>query len=131
MESGVASRPISDLQAYRDHLKVGFKSALFMRPVFEAARGGQRQIVFAEGEDERVLRAAHSMREQTIDTPILIGRPDIILQRARDYAIPINRRTTRSLTGRLRSVRRILRCVLRSNEAPWRHTRSRPCSHAN
>ena len=91
MESGVASRPISDLQAYRDHLESSvFKSALFMRPVFEAARGGQRQIVFAEGEDERVLRAAHSMREQTIDTPILIGRPDIILQRARDYAIPIN-----------------------------------------
>lgn len=91
MDSGVASRPISDLNAYREHLESSvFKSALFMRPVFEAARGAQRQIVFAEGEDERVLRAAHSIREQTIDTPILIGRPEVILQRARDYAIPIN-----------------------------------------
>ena len=91
MESGVATRPLDDLAAYEEKLKQNvFKSALLMRPVFEAARSAARRIVFAEGEDERVLRAAHSIREQTIDTPILIGRPEVILQRARDYAIPIN-----------------------------------------
>jgi malate dehydrogenase (oxaloacetate-decarboxylating)(NADP+) len=90
MRSGVATRPIEDLDAYKQHLETSiFRSALLMRPVFEASRTGQRHIVFAEGEDERVLRAAHSMREQTIDAPILIGRPDVILHKARQHGIPI------------------------------------------
>ncbi len=49
-----------------------------MRQVFEASRDSSRRIVFAEGEDERVLRAAHAMIEETVDTPILIGRPEVI-----------------------------------------------------
>ena len=52
-----------------------FKSALLMRPVFEAAATASRRIVFAEGEDERVLRAAQAILEETTETPILIGRP--------------------------------------------------------
>ncbi|GAB5445330.1 NADP-dependent malic enzyme [Gymnodinialimonas sp.] len=79
MESGVATRPIEDLDAYRAKLNQSvFKSALVMRPVFEAAATAKRQIVFAEGEDERVLRAAQAMVEETTDMPILIGRPEVI-----------------------------------------------------
>lgn len=79
MDSGVATRPIEDLDAYRATLNQSvFKSALVMRPVFEAAATAKRQIVFAEGEDERVLRAAQAMVEDTTDMPILIGRPEVI-----------------------------------------------------
>jgi malate dehydrogenase (oxaloacetate-decarboxylating)(NADP+) len=79
MDTGVATRPIADLDAYKNKLDGSvFKSALLMRPVFEAARARARRIVFAEGEDERVLRAAQAMVEETTERPILIGRPDVI-----------------------------------------------------
>ena len=79
MASGVATRPIADLDAYKTTLDGSvFKSALLMRPVFEAARAVARRIVFAEGEDERVLRAAQAMVEETTERPILIGRPEVI-----------------------------------------------------
>lgn len=79
METGVATRPISDLKAYRQKLDGSvFKSALLMRPVFQAARAAPRKIVFAEGEDERVLRCAQAVLEETTEKPILIGRPDVI-----------------------------------------------------
>ena len=90
METGVASRPIADLDAYRDRLDGSvFRSALIMRPVFEAARSATRKIVFAEGEDERVLRAANAMIEETTDVPILIGRPDVIERRLERAGLPI------------------------------------------
>ncbi|KIC50962.1 NADP-dependent malic enzyme [Tateyamaria sp. ANG-S1] len=79
METSVAQRPIADLDAYKTSLDGSvFKSALLMRPVFEAARAKARRIVFAEGEDERVLRAAQAMVEETTERPILIGRPEVI-----------------------------------------------------
>ncbi|MBV1894931.1 MAG: NADP-dependent malic enzyme [Rhodobacteraceae bacterium] len=82
MESGIAKRPIVDLEEYKEKLNESvFKSALLMRPVFEAARAASRRIVFAEGEDERVLRAAQAILEETTETPILIGRPEVITQR--------------------------------------------------
>ena len=82
MDTGVATRPIDDLEAYKHKLDGSvFKSALLMRPVFEAARSSPRKIVFAEGEDERVLRAAQAIIEETVETPILIGRPDVIQRR--------------------------------------------------
>jgi malate dehydrogenase (oxaloacetate-decarboxylating)(NADP+) len=82
METGVARRPIADLGAYRARLDGSvFRSAMLMKPVFEAARTGNRHIVFAEGEDERVLRTAQSMQQEGIDRPILIGRPEVIAQR--------------------------------------------------
>ncbi|RWR28896.1 NADP-dependent malic enzyme [Sinirhodobacter populi] len=81
-ETGVATRPIEDLDAYRRQLEGSvFKSAMIMRPVFEAAATVTRRIVFAEGEDERVLRAANAMIEETTDRPILIGRPEVIAAR--------------------------------------------------
>ncbi|MGI3211491.1 NADP-dependent malic enzyme [Roseovarius tibetensis] len=82
METGVAARPLADLEQYKADLDASvFKSALLMRPVFEAARSAERRIVFAEGEDERVLRAAQAIIEDTTEQPILIGRPDVIERR--------------------------------------------------
>jgi len=90
METGVATRPIEDMAAYRQALNGSvFKSALIMRPVFEASRLADRRIIFAEGEDERVLRAANAMLEETTDKPILIGRPDVIIARCERAGLPI------------------------------------------
>ena len=89
-ETGVATRPISDLAAYKAGLDgTVFRSALIMRPVFEAARSAKRRVVFAEGEDERVLRAAHAAMEETGDIPILIGRPEVISMRCERAGLPI------------------------------------------
>ncbi|PRZ45981.1 NADP-dependent malic enzyme [Tritonibacter scottomollicae] len=90
MKSGVAKRPIDDLGAYRAKLNQSvFKSALLMKPVFEAARAAARRIVFAEGEDERVLRAAQEILRETTETPILIGRPEVIESRAERLGLSI------------------------------------------
>ena len=90
METGVATRPIADIEAYREKLDGSvFKSALIMRPVFEAAAQVTRRIIFAEGEDERVLRAANAMLEETTDKPILIGRPEVIANRCERAGLPI------------------------------------------
>ena len=90
MASGVATRPLDDLDAYKRKLDGSvFRSALIMRPVFEAAATSERRIVFAEGEDERVLRAANAMLEETTDKPILIGRPEVVAMRAERAGLPI------------------------------------------
>ena len=90
MESGVATRPIADMDAYRRKLDGSvFRSTLIMRPVFEVARTVTRNIIFAEGEDERVLRAANAMIEEMTDKPILIGRPEVIEHRCERAGLPI------------------------------------------
>ncbi len=90
METGVATRPITDMAAYRRALDGSvFKSALIMKPVFDASALAARRIIFAEGEDERVLRCANAMIEDTTDKPILIGRPDVIIARAERAGLPI------------------------------------------
>ncbi|WP_037310450.1 NADP-dependent malic enzyme [Ruegeria halocynthiae] len=90
MNSGVAKRPIDDIEAYKERLnQTVFKSALIMRPVFEAAAVASRRIVFAEGEDERVLRAAQAILEETTETPILIGRPDVIGSRCERLGLTV------------------------------------------
>ncbi len=87
-ETGVATKPVTDLEAYKEKLDSSvFKSALIMRPVFEAARTATRRIVFAEGEDERVLRAARAMLDETTDKPILIGRPEVIEYRCKEAGL--------------------------------------------
>lgn len=89
-ETGVATRPITDMKAYKANLDGSvFKSAMIMRPVFDAARTAARKIVFAEGEDERVLRASQAMMEETTDTPILIGRPEVIARRCERAGLKI------------------------------------------
>ena len=90
METGVAVRPLEDLAAYKAKLDGSvFKTAMLMRPVFEAAKLADRKIVFAEGEDERVLRTAYAMLEDTNDTPILIGRPEVVEARCERAGLPI------------------------------------------
>ena len=78
-ETGVARYPKADITAYRDELdRSVFRTGMLMKPVFDAARRSKRRIVFAEGEDERVLHAAQSMIQEGVDSPILIGRPEVI-----------------------------------------------------
>ena len=90
METGVATRPLDNIAVYKRKLDGSvFRSAMIMRPVFEAAATAKRRIVFAEGEDERVLRAANAMLEETTDAPILIGRPEVIAMRAERAGLPI------------------------------------------
>ncbi len=92
MDSGVARRPLSDITAYKRELDASvFRSAMIMRPVFEVARQTSRRIVFAEGEDERVLRAASAMLEETVEVPILIGRPEVVDMRLERAGLSIRR----------------------------------------
>lgn len=90
METGIAARPVGDLAAYKEKLDGSvFRSALIMRPVFEAAATASRRIVLCEGEDERVLRAANAMLEETSDKPILIGRAEVVERRLDRAGLPL------------------------------------------
>jgi malate dehydrogenase (oxaloacetate-decarboxylating)(NADP+) len=81
-ESGVATRPIADLEAYRQSLaKFMTHTGMFMRPVFMAARAAPKRIIFAEGEDERTLRAVQIALEEGMVKPTLVGRPAVVAQR--------------------------------------------------
>ncbi len=82
MESGVATRSIEDFDAYLEKLdRFVFRSGLLMRPIFDQARADLKRIVYAEGEDERVLRAAKAVIDEGVGIPILIGRPKIVQRR--------------------------------------------------
>jgi malate dehydrogenase (oxaloacetate-decarboxylating)(NADP+) len=82
MDSGVATRPIADLDAYTQSLtQFVYHSGLIMKPLFTAAKAAPRRIVYAEGEDERVLRAVQIVVDEGLAKPILIGRPQVIEQR--------------------------------------------------
>src|SRR6266851_995148 len=82
MDSGVATRPISDLVAYRESLaQFVYHSGLVMKPLFSAAKAAPRRVVYAEGEDERVLRAVQIVIDEGLARPTLIGRPQVIEQR--------------------------------------------------
>jgi malate dehydrogenase (oxaloacetate-decarboxylating)(NADP+) len=83
MDSGVATRPIADMAAYKEKLKEFiYQTGVGMRAVFTAAKQGpSTRIVYPEGEDERVLRAAQIILEERLTRPILIGRPDVISAR--------------------------------------------------
>ena len=81
-ESGVATRPIADIEAYRQSLaKFMTHTGMFMRPVFMAARAAPKRIIFAEGEDERTLRAVQIALEEGMVEPTLVGRPAVVAQR--------------------------------------------------
>jgi malate dehydrogenase (oxaloacetate-decarboxylating)(NADP+) len=82
MDSGVATRPIADFDAYRARLTgFVFHSGLIMKPLFEVAKRSPRRVVYAEGEEERVLRAVQQVVDEGICKPILIGRPEVIRHR--------------------------------------------------
>jgi malate dehydrogenase (oxaloacetate-decarboxylating)(NADP+) len=87
-ESGVATRPIENLTAYRDQLQqFVYQSGLLMKPLFAAAKRAPRRIVYAEGEEERVLRAAQVVVDEGLAQPILIGRPAVIKERIQRYGL--------------------------------------------
>lgn len=85
MDSGVATRPIDDMEAYRQHLQqFVYHSGSIMKPVFQVAKAAEpstKRIVFAEGEEERVLRAVQIAVDEQLLTPMLVGRPAVILNR--------------------------------------------------
>ena len=90
MDSGVAGRPISDFAAYRERLThFVYASGLLMKPVFQAAKKAPKRIVFAEGEDERVLRAVQVVLDEELARPILIGRPAVLAKRIERYGLRI------------------------------------------
>ncbi len=80
--SGVATRPIADYAAYRESLtRFVYQTSMFMRPVFAAAKANPQRVAYAEGEDDRVLRAAQVAVDEGLAKPILIGRPAVIATR--------------------------------------------------
>jgi malate dehydrogenase (oxaloacetate-decarboxylating)(NADP+) len=82
MDSGAATRPIADFKAYRERLnQFVFRSGLLMKPMFERARREPRRVIYAEGEDERVLRAAQAVVDDGLARPILIGRREVVAKR--------------------------------------------------
>ena len=79
MDSGVATRPIADMDAYTQQLNdFVYSTGLLMRPVFAAAKKKPARVVFCEGEDERVLRATQTVCDEGLARPILIGRPEVV-----------------------------------------------------
>lgn len=96
MESGVATRPIADLEAYKDQLQqFVYHSGLFMKPIFAVAKRcvaetpHSSRIVFAEGEDERVMRAVQVVVDEAIAKPIMIGRPSVVERRLERFGLRI------------------------------------------
>lgn len=90
-ESGVASRPIVDMDAYVDRLQqFVYHSGTFMKPIFQVAKkapSSRKRIVFAEGEEERVLRAVQVVVDEKLAKPILVGRPAVLQQRIENFGL--------------------------------------------
>ena len=82
MDSGMAQRPIADLGAYEEKLgQFIYRSGLVMKPVYDRARNDRQRVVYAEGEEEVVLRAVQTIIDEQLATPILVGRPEVIASR--------------------------------------------------
>jgi len=90
MKSGVATRPIADIARYRERLNAFvFRSGFIMKPLFATAKTDPKRVVYAEGEDERVLRATQVVVEEGLAKPILIGRPAVIEARLKRFGLAI------------------------------------------
>ncbi len=90
MESGVATKPLADIEAYREQLsRFVFRSGFIMKPVFQQAKAAPKRVVYAEGEDERALRAAQVVLEEGMAIPILIGRPSVVESRIKRFGLSI------------------------------------------
>ena len=102
MDSGVATRPITDFAAYQAQLEqFVYHSGTIMKPLFSAAKkvpASQKRIVFAEGEDERILRAVQVLVDEGIVVPILIGRPDVIERRIERLGLRLERNVDYTIT---------------------------------
>ena len=90
MDSGVATRPIEDFDAYVEKLdQFVYKSNLFMKPVFSKAKTQLKRVVLCEGEDQRVLHATQQIVSQKLAFPVLIGRPEVIERRIKELGLTI------------------------------------------
>jgi malate dehydrogenase (oxaloacetate-decarboxylating)(NADP+) len=100
MESGVATRPITDLRGYSEKLsQFVFRTGLLMKPVFERARNDVKRVVYAEGEEETVLRAVQTVVDEGLARPILIGRPAVIESRIKRLGLRLRPGTDFDLTN--------------------------------
>jgi malate dehydrogenase (oxaloacetate-decarboxylating)(NADP+) len=90
-EGGVATRPIADLQAYAESLEqLVYRSGSFMKPLFAIAKKApaeRKRIVFAEGEQERILRAVQVVSDEDLARPVLVGRPAVLVQRIEKFGL--------------------------------------------
>src|SRR5678809_438552 len=88
-ESGVALRPITDMEAYRAKLQTFvYASGAIMRPIFNLAKAAKKKrIAYAEGEEERILRAVQVVVDENVARPTLIGRPEVIRQRIAKFGL--------------------------------------------
>jgi len=92
MDSGVATRPIENLDSYRDRLnQFVYQSGFVMKPVFAAAKQSPRTVVYADGEEERILRAAQVVVDEGMARPLLIGRPEVIERRVERLGLRLKR----------------------------------------
>ncbi|MGV8934083.1 MAG: NADP-dependent malic enzyme [Gallionellaceae bacterium] len=90
MDSGVATRPIADMKVYREHISNFVnKSGLLMKPVYDLAKKTPRRLVYAEGEDERVLQAVQMVVDDSLALPILIGRPAVVEMRIKKMGLRV------------------------------------------
>src|ERR1700746_220127 len=90
MESGVATRPIRNFDEYCTQLqRYAFRSGLVMKPVFAKAKSQPVRVIYAEGEDERVLRATQVVLEEKVARPILVGRPSVVETRIKRFGLAI------------------------------------------
>ncbi|MBL8472220.1 MAG: NADP-dependent malic enzyme [Rhodocyclaceae bacterium] len=88
MESGVATRPITDFEAYRQQMSnLVYQSGLIMKPVFSAAKARPKRIIYSEGEAERVLRAVQTVVDEQMAWPILVGRPAVVARSIERYGL--------------------------------------------
>ncbi|MGF1619909.1 MAG: NADP-dependent malic enzyme [Rhodomicrobiaceae bacterium] len=88
MDSGVAARPIVDMEAYRERMaRFVYHSGASMKPVFDAAKAAPKRVAYAEGEEEHVLRAAQVVVDEGLAFPVLIGRAEVISQRIESYGL--------------------------------------------
>lgn len=93
-DSGVARRPIEDMEAYRQKLmSLVYHTGQLMRPLFMQAKSAPKRVIFADGEDERVLRAVQTIVDEKIGFPILIGRPAVIHMRIEKFGLRLNAAT--------------------------------------
>jgi malate dehydrogenase (oxaloacetate-decarboxylating)(NADP+) len=90
MDSGVATRPLKDFDAYRQQLtQFVFHSGTLMKPVFTAAQKAPKRVLYCEGEDERVLRAIQAVVDEGIARPVALGRPKVIEARLQKLGLRI------------------------------------------
>ncbi|MFK2877668.1 NADP-dependent malic enzyme [Rhodanobacter hydrolyticus] len=100
MDSGVATRPITDMEAYRETLgQFVYRTGLLMKPVYDRARADRKRVVYAEGEEETVLRAVQTVVDEKLAFPILIGRPEVIDMRIQRLGLRLRQDVDFELTN--------------------------------